>query len=63
MNLCITPEARLRLIKSTKEVLFKQDTGFAPHHSTHLGTYDDRAGELVDNFIDDLDSFTPTLTY
>lgn len=63
MNLCVTPGARKRLINSTTRMLYEQTNGFAPHHSTHLGNYEDDAEMLVDNFIDELDSLSPTLTY
>ncbi|MEG2778195.1 MAG: hypothetical protein RR905_02785 [Aurantimicrobium sp.] len=63
MNLCITPEVRKRLVKSTARMLYEQSNGFMPHHSTHLGIHEDDAEMLVDNFIDELESFSPTLTY
>lgn len=63
MNLCITVDTRAKLVKSTQELLYEQDTGLPPHHSTHLGRYEGEAEELVDTFIDELNALTPTLTY
>lgn len=63
MNLLITPETRRHLVKSTARMLYEQTNGFAPHHSSNLGEYEDDAEMLVDNFIDELDSLAPTVTY
>jgi len=63
VNLCITPAARQRLIRSTQEVLYEQDTGFPSHQSTYLGRYEGEAEDLVENFFNELDALTPTLTY
>lgn len=61
MNLFITPETRKHLVKSTTRMLYEQTNGFAPHHSSRLGEYEDDAEMLVDNFFDELNSLTPTL--